>query len=90
MFIHQPFRRSRRRRAKYDLQPGLAEGVHRFVEPVPTKLARLGSIRLQANSPMRTYSDAEFAHPPRVLGPPGFRPVLRVVADAEHTGPLRR
>ena len=84
IFVHQPFGRRRRWRAEHDFQPGIAEHVDRPSSQSHWNSPRRGSMRDHANSPMRTVGDAHFAHAPGVLGPTIFRPVFRVVADAEH------
>src|SRR5271157_4439104 len=84
IFVHEPFGRSRGRRAEHNFQPDVAERVDRLVEPIPMKLALPRLVAGPCEFTEADVCNAEFAHPPRVLGPPGFAPMFRVVANAEH------
>jgi hypothetical protein len=82
--VDQPFGRGSGRRAEHDLQPSAAERADRPIEPLPLEVAASRLVAGPGKLADPHIGDAELAHAPRILRPPVFRPVFRIVANAEH------
>jgi hypothetical protein len=84
VFVHQPFRRRRRRRTEHDLQAGGTQRIHGSVEP-----AEIERVPLRLQPRPGEFADAHegnahVPHAPGVLCPPCFWPVFRIIANAQH------
>ena len=84
ILVHQPFRRGRGWRAEHHFQAGRAQHVHGAIKPAPVESAALRLIARPGEFTDPDERDAKLAHPPRIPRPPGFRPMFRIVTDAEH------
>ena len=84
--VDQPFGRGGGGGAEDHAQPGRAQHIDRMVEPAPVEAAGFGLDPAPGKFADPHDAEASFGHPPRVLGPHGLRPMLRIIAHPQFHG----
>jgi hypothetical protein len=82
--INEPFGRGRRRRPHHNLETGARQRFDRAIQPGPVEFARARFDRTPGELANPDKFEAKTGHTPSVIGPHIRRPMLGVVANAQH------